>query len=108
MENLKAAAAGENEEWTDMYPSFAKVAREEGFDKIADTMEAIAIAEKYHENRYNQLWKNIENEEVFKKGEKLVWRCRNCGFLHEATEAPQVCPACAHKQAHFEVFIEKY
>ncbi len=108
MENLKAAAGGENYEWTTMYPEFAKTARKEGFEQIADTMEAIAVAEKHHENRYNKLWKNIENESVFKKGEKLVWRCRNCGYLHEATEAPKLCPACAHPQSHFEVFVEKY
>eukprot|EP01156_Anaeramoeba_ignava_P010629 Anaeramoba_ignava/a480310_625.p3 GENE.a480310_625~~a480310_625.p3 ORF type:complete len:195 (+),score=46.59 a480310_625:1571-2155(+) len=108
MENLQEAAGGENYEWTEMYPSFAKVAREEGFEMVAKAMEAIAIAEKQHENRYNQLWKNIEAGAVFQKGEKLVWRCRNCGYIEEATEAPKVCPACAHPQAHFEVFVEKY
>ncbi|SRR6056297_613991 len=106
--NLQAAAGGENYEWTEMYPGFAKVAREEGFDKIAEAFEAIAVAEKQHENRYNQLWKNIESGAVFKKGEKVVWRCRNCGYLHESEEAPKVCPACVHPQAHFEIFIEKY
>ncbi len=108
MSNLQAAAGGENYEWTEMYPEFAKVAREEGFEKIAETFEAIAVAEKQHENRYNQLWKNIETGAVFKKGDKVVWRCRNCGYLHEGTEAPKVCPACAHPQAHFEIFVEKY
>lgn len=108
MANLQAAADGEYYEWSEMYPGFAKVAREEGFDKIAEAFEAIAIAEKQHENRYNQLWKNIEAGAVFKKGEKVVWRCRNCGYLHESEEAPKVCPACAHPQAHFEIFIEKY
>ncbi len=108
MSNLQAAAGGEYYEWSEMYPGFAKVAREEGFDRIAEAFEAIAVAEKQHENRYNQLWKNIEAGAVFKKGEKVVWRCRNCGYLHEAEEAPTVCPACAHPQAHFEIFIEKY
>jgi rubrerythrin len=108
MENLKEAASGENYEWNTMYPEFAKTAREEGFDKIAEAMEAIAVAEKQHENRYNQLWKNIEAGAVFKKGDKVVWRCRNCGYLHEGTEAPKVCPACAHPQAHFEIFVEQY
>lgn len=108
MENLQEAAGGENYEWTEMYPSFAKVAREEGFDNIANIFEAIAVAEKQHENRYQQLWKNIEAGVVFKKGDKVVWRCRNCGYLHEGTEAPKVCPACAHPQAHFEIFVEQY
>ncbi len=108
MSNLKASASGENYEWTEMYPSFAKIAREEGFDNIADVFEAIAVAEKQHEKRYNKLWKNIENEEVFKRGDKVVWRCRNCGYLHEATEAPKICPACAHPQAHFELLGENY
>lgn len=108
MTNLQESAGGENYEWTEMYPSFAKIAREEGFTKIADAFEAIAVAEKHHEARYNKLWKNIENEAVFKKGEKVVWRCRNCGYLHEATEAPAVCPACVHPQAHFELLGENY
>ncbi len=108
MSNLKASAAGENYEWTEMYPSFAEIAKEEGFDNIANVFEAIAVAEKQHENRYNKLWKNIENEEVFKKGDKVVWRCRNCGYLHEATEAPKVCPACAHPQSYFELLGENY
>jgi len=108
MDNLKASADGENYEWTQMYPDFAKEAREEGFDNIADVFEAIAIAEKHHEKRYNKLWKNIENEEVFKKGNKVVWRCRNCGYLHEASEAPKICPACAHPQSHFELLGENY
>ena len=108
MDNLKAAASGENYEWTDMYPSFAKTAREEGFDDIAGVFGAIAIAEKQHENRYNKLWKNIEDEAVFQKGDKVVWRCRNCGYLHEATEAPEICPACAHPQSYFELLGENY
>ncbi len=108
LENLKGAAAGENYEHTIMYPGFAKVAREEGFDSIAAIFEAIAIAEKQHEKRYNDLAANIEAGKVFKKDEKVVWRCRNCGYLHEGTEAPGVCMACAHPQAHFELLGENY
>jgi rubrerythrin len=108
LENLKGAAAGENYEHTVMYPGFAKVAREEGFDSIAAIFEAIAIAEKQHEKRYNDLAANIEAGKVFKKDEKVVWRCRNCGYLHEGTEAPGVCMACAHPQAHFELLGENY
>ncbi|RKX93081.1 MAG: rubrerythrin family protein [Spirochaetes bacterium] len=108
VENLKAGAAGENYEWTDMYPSFAKTAREEGFDKIADTFEAIAVAEKQHEKRYNDLVANIEAGKVFKRDEKVVWRCRNCGYIYEGFEAPKVCPACAHAQSYFEILGENY
>lgn len=106
--NLQEAAGGEHHEWSEMYPSFAKIAREEGFTKIADAFEAIAVAEKHHEERYNKLRKNIEDGVVFKKGDKVVWRCRNCGYLHEATAAPDVCPACVHPQAHFELLGENY
>ena len=108
LENLKGAAAGENYEHTIMYPGFAKVAREEGFDSIATIFEAIAVAEKQHEKRYNDLAANIEAGKVFKKDEKVVWRCRNCGYLHEGTEAIGACPACAHPQAHFELLGENY
>ena len=108
LENLKAAAAGENYEHTIMYPGFAKVAREEGFDSIATIFEAIAVAETQHEKRYNDLAANIEVGKVFKKDEKVVWRCRNCGYLHEGTEAPDTCLACAHPQAHFELLGENY
>ena len=87
LDNLKAGAAGENHEWTDMYPSFAKVAREEGFENIAKIFEAIAVAEKQHEKRYNELAANIQQGTVFKKKEKVVWRCRNCGYLHEGEES---------------------
>ncbi len=107
-ENLKAGAGGENYEWTTMYPDFAKTAREEGFDEIADTMEAIAVAEKQHEKRYLALAKNIEADKVFKKDSPTVWRCRNCGYLHEGPEATDVCPACAHPQAYFEVLGENW
>ena len=108
LENLKASAGGENYEHTTMYPDFAKTAREEGFDSIAAIFEAIAVAEKQHEKRYNALAANIETGKVFKKDEKVVWRCRNCGYLHEGTEAPDVCPACDHPQAHFELLGENY
>lgn len=104
LENLKAAAAGENEEWSDMYPTFEKVAREEGFDDIANVFKAIAVAEKMHEDRYLKLAKNIEEGTVFKKEEKVLWKCNNCGYVVEATEAPEKCPACDHPQAHFEAY----
>ena len=107
-ENLKAAAGGEHEEWTELYPSFAKTAREEGFEAVAVLFEKVCNAEKQHENRYLGLLKNVENGTVFKKPEKTVWRCRNCGYLHEGTEAPGACPACAHPQAHFEVLAENW
>jgi len=108
LENLKGSAGGENYEHTIMYPGFAKVAREEGFDSIAVIFEAIAVAEKQHEKRYNALAANIEAGKVFKKDEKVVWRCRNCGYLHEGNEATDVCPACAHPQAHFELLGENW
>jgi len=108
LENLKAAAGGEHFEWTEMYPSFAEVARQEGFGGIAMVFEAIAIAEKQHEKRYVGLAANIENDRVFKKDGTVVWRCRNCGYLHEGPEAPEVCPACAHPQAHFELLGENW
>ena len=108
LDNLKAAAGGENYEWTQMYPGFAKTAREEGFDNIARIFEAIAVAEKQHEKRYLDLAANIEQGRVFKREKKVVWRCRNCGYLHEGPEAPEVCPACAHRQAHFELLGENW
>ena len=108
VENLKAAAAGENYEHTEMYPGFARIARKEGFERIAAAFEAIAVAEKQHEKRYNDLAANIEAGRVFKRDGKVVWRCRNCGYLHEGTEAPEVCPACAHPQAHFELLGENW
>ena len=107
-ENLLAAAAGENYEYTEMYPEFARVAREEGFDEIADIFLAIAVAEKQHEKRYRDLAANIEAGRVFKRDEPTVWRCRNCGYLHEGTEAPDKCPACAHAKAHFELLGENW
>jgi rubrerythrin len=108
LDNLKAAAAGENYEYTEMYPGFAKIAQEEGFGEIAEVFSNIAIAEKQHEKRYNDLIANIENDRVFKRDEEVVWRCRNCGFLYTGTEAPEECPACAHPRAHFELLGENY
>ncbi|MDY6850499.1 MAG: rubrerythrin family protein [Thermodesulfobacteriota bacterium] len=107
-ENLKAAADGENHEWTEMYPGFAKEAREEGFETIAEVFEAIAVAEKQHEKRYNDLLANVENKAVFEKEKPTTWRCRNCGYVHQGTTAPDSCPACDHPQAHFEVLGENY
>ncbi len=107
-ENLAAGSAGEHFEWTEMYPGFAKVAREEGFDSIATIFESIAVAEKQHEKRYNELRANIEAGRVFKRDEPVVWRCRKCGYLHEGAEAPETCPACAHEQAHFELLGENW
>ena len=101
-ENLKAAAAGENHEHTEMYPEFAEIARKEGFESIAKVFESIAVAEKYHEARYLGLLKSIEEDKVFKEEKSVVWRCRNCGYLHEGDRAPKKCPACAHPQAYFE------
>jgi len=106
--NLKEAAGGENYEWTLMYPGFAKTAKEEGFGVIAAVFEAIAVAEKQHEKRYNDLKKNIESGKVFKRESKVVWRCINCGYLHEGDSAPVSCPACAHPQAYFELLSENW
>jgi len=107
-ENLKAAAGGENYEWTTMYPGFAKVAREEGFDAVAAVFDAISVAEKQHEKRYNDLRANVEGGKVFKKDKKVVWRCINCGYLYEGEQAPQSCPACAHPQAYYELLGENW
>ena len=106
--NLKNSAAGENYEHTAMYPEFAKVAMEEGFDEIAAVMKAIAVAEKQHEKRYLAIAKNIAAGQVFKRDTEVVWKCRNCGYLHTGKEAPEKCPACAHPQAHFELSGENY
>jgi rubrerythrin len=108
MDNLMASAAGENHEYTEMYPEFAQIAREEGFDEIAAVMEAIAVAEKQHEKRYLALAENIKAGKVFKRDNSVVWRCRNCGYLHEGTDAPDECPACAHPRDHFELLGENY
>ena len=108
LENLKAAAAGENYEHTRMYPEFAKAAREEGFGVIAVVFESIAVAEKQHEKRYNDLAANIEAGRVFKRDGVVIWRCINCGYLHEGTEAPQTCPACAHPRSWYELLGENW
>lgn len=103
VENLKESAGGEHFEHTEMYPGFAKIAREEGFPQIAAVMESIAVAERYHEERYNAFIANIEADRVFKREKTVTWRCRNCGYNHEGPEAPEICAACAHPQAHFEL-----
>lgn len=100
-ENLVAAANGEKEEYTEMYPSFAKVAREEGFEEIAQVMGAISVAEKHHEERYLTLLSELQKDETFKKSERIVWECLNCGYLHIGTEPPEKCPACAHQKGYF-------
>lgn len=106
--NLKDAAEGENYEWTDMYANFAKEAREEGFDHIATLMEGVAKIEKEHEERYLKLLANVEGNAVFIKGEKVLWQCRNCGHIVLGTEAPEICPVCAHPRAYFQVKAENY
>ena len=108
MENLKESAAGENYEHTEMYPGFAKIATEEGFGDIADIFTAIAVAEKQHEKRYLDLAANINAGRVFKRDATVVWRCLNCGYLHEGSDAPVVCPACDHPQANFELLGENW
>jgi rubrerythrin len=106
--NLKAAADGEMFENTKMYPGFAATAEKEGFSDIAKTFEKISSVEKGHEKRYRTLLKNLEDGTVFKKGEKVFWKCRNCGYIHEGTEAPEECPACQHERAYFEILSENY
>ena len=108
LENLLAAAAGENHEHTSLYPGFAKVAHQEGLEAVAKLFEAISVAEKQHEMRYRALAKNIETGRVFKRDQKVVWRCRNCGYLHEGPDAPDACPACAHPKAYYELLGENY
>lgn len=107
-ENLLAAAMGEHEEHTDLYPAFAAVADQEGFADIAAVWRAISVAEKQHEKRYRDLLANIESNRVFERSDKVVWRCRNCGYLHENHQAPELCPACAHPKAHFELLGENW
>ena len=108
MTNLLDAAAGENYEWTDMYAEFAKTAREEGFDEIAVIMEGVAAVEKEHEERYRKLAENIEKGVVFVRDGEVAWKCRNCGHIHIGSDAPTVCPVCAHPQAHFELQAKNY
>ena len=107
-DNLKEAAGGENYEWTDMYPRMAKEAKEEGFEEIAEMFEGIAEVEAKHEARYKKLLKNIEDGKVFKKDGKIYWKCRNCGYIHEASEAPEICPVCKHPKSYFEIWAENY
>jgi len=106
--NLEAAAKGENYEHTQMYPEFARVARQEGFPEIAAVFEAIAVAEREHERRYRALLENIREGKVFRKDRPVKWRCRNCGYVHEGTEAPERCPSCDHPRAYFEVLAENW
>ena len=107
-ENLKAAADGENYEWTDMYDEFAKVAKEEGFDRIAYLFEAVGKIEKEHEERFKKLLENVEAGKVFEAGEVKIWKCRNCGHIVVGTKAPEICPVCSHPQAYFEIKAENY
>lgn len=107
-ENLKDAAAGERYEWTEMYAEFAKVAREEGFTRIAYLFEAVGKIEKEHEERYRKLLKNIEEGRVFEKDGKVYWQCANCGHIHEGLEAPEVCPVCSHPRAYFQMVAKNY
>jgi len=107
-ENLKAAIEGEHEEHSALYCIFADVAEKEGFPQIADAWRAISVAEKHHEKRYKELLANIEINRVFKREEKVNWRCRNCGYIHTGEEAPKVCPACVHPQAHYEPLGENW
>lgn len=108
LENLKASSGGEQHEHTHMYPEFARVARLEGFEAVAMVLEAIAVAERQHEKRFLQLAANISAGRVFKRDHAVNWRCRNCGYVHEGSEAPTTCPACAHPQSHFELLAENW
>jgi rubrerythrin len=107
-ENLKAAAAGEKLEWGSLYPNFAEVAETEGFKDVAMTFRMVAKVEAYHERRYNKLLESLEQGKVFKKDQPIKWKCRNCGYVFEGTEAPDKCPVCAHPKAYFEVWAENY
>ena len=108
VENLAAAAAGENAEWTDMYARMAREAREEGFDEIAERFEQVAAIEKHHEERYRKLLKNIEDKKVFSKDGDAIWQCSNCGHIVVGKQAPEICPVCQHPQAYFQVLAENY
>ncbi|MDD3801850.1 rubrerythrin [Desulfuromonas thiophila] len=108
IENLQESAEGEHEEHTDLYPAFASVAQHEGFPEIAAAWRAISVSEKQHEKRFRELLANVESGRVFKRDTPVVWRCRNCGYLHEGTEAPKLCAACIHPQAHFELLGENW
>lgn len=108
LDNLKAAASGEYEEWSNLYPAFAYVARQEGFVEAATAFERISEVERQHEKRYLKLHDNIKNDTVFKKSEPTLWKCRNCGFIHEGSSALEKCPSCLHPKAYFEVLSENY
>ncbi len=108
LENLKASAEGENEEWTELYPEFARIAEEEGFKEIAIAFKMIAKVEKAHEERYTKLYNNLSDGHVFERENKIVWKCRNCGYLHEGEKAPKKCPACLHPQSYFEIKETNY
>lgn len=107
-ENLLAAAEGEKMEWSALYPDFEKIARKEGFNEVADSFKEVAEVEEQHEKRYRKLLDNIKNRKVFKKDKVVKWRCRNCGYVHEGKEAPEICPACKHPQSYYEVMVENY
>ncbi|RJP95599.1 MAG: rubrerythrin family protein [Desulfobacteraceae bacterium] len=107
-DNLIAAADGEKFEHSQLYPSFAKIAREEGFERAADTWDAISVSEKQHEKRYRELAANIQADRVFKRKDQAVWRCMNCGYVHTGTEAPDKCPACVHPREFFELLAENW
>lgn len=108
LSNLKASFEGETEEWKELYPEFAKIAKEEGFDDIAVAFTEIAEAEERHARRFKKLAENMENDRLFKRDEVVLWKCNNCGYIHEGTEAPSACPACLHPQGYFELFVETY
>lgn len=107
-QNLEEAAKGENYEWTSMYKEFEEVAREEGFDDIADVFKEIGEVEEFHEQRFLALLERVKNGTVFKRDENVKWHCRNCGYIHEGTEPPEVCPACAHPKSYYQVLAENY
>ena len=106
--NLKASAEGENEEWSELYPEFAKIAEEEGFKEIATAYKMIAKVEKAHEERFKKLYENLEAGKVFERNGKIMWKCRNCGYIHEGEKAPKTCPACLHPQSYFEIKETNY
>ncbi len=107
-ENLTAAAEGEKMEWSILYPEFEKIARKEGFNHVADSFKEIAEVEEKHEKRYRKLHSNLKNMQIFKKEKSVKWKCRNCGYVHEGKEAPNVCPACKHPQSYYEIMVENY
>jgi rubrerythrin len=107
-ENLLAAAEGEKLEWSKLYPEFGRIAKEEGFDEVADSFKEIAVVEGYHERRYRKLLKNMQDEKVFKRDESVKWKCGNCGYVHEGVEAPDECPSCEHERKYFEIWVESY